>query len=465
MLGAEGALSCLESFPGPITAATSLAELAAYCGQMRATFESAGRSELALLWGLLQLLCRFDGVLDGSSADENASELLRLLRGSAAAEGAIPSPLATSPASPEAYQLAAHKLESLLLEGQREAACEHAMASGMWADALLISSHMDADTWRAVMTRFANETLAPGSPLKTLYALFAGSGVAAFEAPGSSPGGAAGAATFAPSREASEAAAARTAEHWRSNLAMMLANPTAGDTDVIARLGDQMVVNAEQFAVLVRSRKPGDAVEVTFLRGGKEQKATVTLAGKELPKLGPGGRRMVTGFLAEPTTLGSMDEDVLLVAPGVPGAPGAGPRPRVMTFTPGSRNDADFNVRVDRTRKGAKAGQNVASTTTQVRTMRFSDEEASVEWVVTGDETRFEITDRKGGAGWTGTGKPDEAALATLRPEVAASVRGFLESQSRMQDAIPAVPVPPVPPVPPVAPVAPAPRAISANGA
>jgi hypothetical protein len=136
-----------------------------------------------------------------------------------------------------------------------------------------------------------------------------------------------------------------------------------------------------------------------------------------------------------------------------------------MTFTPGSRNDADFNVRVDRTRKGAKAGQNVASTTTQVRTMRFSDEEASVEWVVTGDETRFEITDRKGGAGWTGTGKPDEAALATLRPEVAASVRGFLESQSRMQDAIPAVPVPPVPPVPPVAPVAPAPRAISANGA
>jgi hypothetical protein len=97
--------------------------------------------------------------------------------------------------------------------------------------------------------------------------------------------------------------------------------------------------------------------------------------------------------------------------------------------------------------------------------MRFSDEEASVEWVVTGDETRFEITDRKGGAGWTGTGKPDEAALATLRPEVAASVRGFLESQSRMQDAIPAVPVPPVPPVPPVAPVAPAPRAISANGA
>jgi hypothetical protein len=207
---------------------------------MRATFESAGRSELALLWGLLQLLCRFDGVLDGSSADENASELLRLLRGSAAAEGAIPSPLATSPASPEAYQLAAHKLESLLLEGQREAACEHAMASGMWADALLISSHMDADTWRAVMTRFANETLAPGSPLKTLYALFAGSGVAAFEAPGSSPGGAAGAATFAPSREASEAAAARTAEHWRSNLAMMLANPTAGDTDVIARLGDQI---------------------------------------------------------------------------------------------------------------------------------------------------------------------------------------------------------------------------------
>ena len=32
---------------------------------------------------------------------------------------------------------------------------------------------------------------------------------------------------------------------WRSNLAMMLANPTAGDTEVIARLGDQLKASHE----------------------------------------------------------------------------------------------------------------------------------------------------------------------------------------------------------------------------
>ena len=50
------------------------------------------------------------------------------------------------------------------------------MEHHMRADALLLSSHMDADTWRLVMGKFAQQTLAPGSPLRTLYALFAGSG-------------------------------------------------------------------------------------------------------------------------------------------------------------------------------------------------------------------------------------------------------------------------------------------------
>lgn len=227
--------------------------------------------------------------------------------------------------------------------------------------------------------------------------------------------------------------------------------------DVIARLGDQMVVNAEQFAVLVRSHKPGDAVEVTYLRGGKEQKATVTLAAKELPKLGPGGRRMVAGLLAEPMPLGAMDEDVLFATPNMPGN---GPRPRVMAITPTGGSPADFNVRVNRSRRGAKPGAASMAESSEIRRLRFRDSEASVDWTEGGDEPRFEISDLKGGPGWTGTGKPDDAALNSLRPEVAASVRRFLEEQSRMRDSIPAVPVPPVPPAAPAPPAPPAPRAI-----
>ena len=117
---------------------------------------------------------------------------------------------------------AAAELEGLLIRGRREAACEHAMAHGMWADALLLSSHMDADTWRMVMSRFATHTYSPGSPLRTLYSLFADSGDRIFDGwqPASSTPDGLG--------------------KWRRNLAMMLANPLVGDTEVIASLGDQL---------------------------------------------------------------------------------------------------------------------------------------------------------------------------------------------------------------------------------
>ena len=88
--------------------------------------------------------------------------------------------------------------------------------AGLWADALLLSSHMDAETWRAVMAQFAARTLAPGAPLRTLYSLFAGAGAAVFDADAVS-GADVGAALGA---------------RWRLNLTMMLANPTAGDTEV-----------------------------------------------------------------------------------------------------------------------------------------------------------------------------------------------------------------------------------------
>jgi len=85
---------------------------------------------------------------------------------------------------------------------------------------------MDAETWRLVMAKFAESTLAAGSPLRTLYGLFAGNGTAVFK------DGAEGNGSSEPP--------ARMVSQWRDNLAMMLANPTAGDTEVIAHLGDEV---------------------------------------------------------------------------------------------------------------------------------------------------------------------------------------------------------------------------------
>lgn len=53
--------------------------------------------------------------------------------------------------------------------------------------------------------------------------------------------------------------------------------------DIIVRIDDQWVINAEQFTVLVRMREKGEAVTLTTLRRGEQQEVEVTLGEKELP--------------------------------------------------------------------------------------------------------------------------------------------------------------------------------------
>lgn len=83
------------------------------------------------------------------------------------------------------------------------------------------------------MGRYAAEAAVAGSPLSTLYSLFAGSGAAVLHpSPHPSPHPSAmGAAT--PS-------VTPLAARWAENLAVMLANPTTDDTEVIAQLGDAL---------------------------------------------------------------------------------------------------------------------------------------------------------------------------------------------------------------------------------
>lgn len=55
--------------------------------------------------------------------------------------------------------------------------------------------------------------------------------------------------------------------------------------DILTKFNDQILVNEGQLSVLVRAQKPGDEVSLTFLRGGKETKAKLKLAEKEMPKM------------------------------------------------------------------------------------------------------------------------------------------------------------------------------------
>ena len=55
--------------------------------------------------------------------------------------------------------------------------------------------------------------------------------------------------------------------------------------DVLVKLDDQLLIEVRQLAVLVRNHKEGDEITLTYIRGGKQQTATVKLVKREMPKL------------------------------------------------------------------------------------------------------------------------------------------------------------------------------------
>ena len=55
--------------------------------------------------------------------------------------------------------------------------------------------------------------------------------------------------------------------------------------DILVKIDDQLLIEVRQLAVLVRNHKEGDEITVTYIRGGKQQTATVKLVKREMPKL------------------------------------------------------------------------------------------------------------------------------------------------------------------------------------
>ena len=55
--------------------------------------------------------------------------------------------------------------------------------------------------------------------------------------------------------------------------------------DVLHKLGDQLIINPHQLAVLVRTHKPGDDVKLTVIRAGESKELTAKLTEAELEPL------------------------------------------------------------------------------------------------------------------------------------------------------------------------------------
>jgi serine protease Do len=57
------------------------------------------------------------------------------------------------------------------------------------------------------------------------------------------------------------------------------------EDDILTKFDDQLVVNMPQLGALVRSKKEGDEVKLTVIRGGKEMTVSTKLISRDVPKV------------------------------------------------------------------------------------------------------------------------------------------------------------------------------------
>lgn len=114
-------------------------------------------------------------------------------------------------------------------------------------------------------------------------------------------------------------------------------SPAAGvlqEHDILLKLDDQILIETRQLSVLVRQRKEGDEVTLTYLRGGKEATARVKLGKQEVPKMSaafehrfPGGLNGVPlgpgrfEMLHPQGSREDVDRVLSLIRPEIPGGP------------------------------------------------------------------------------------------------------------------------------------------------
>lgn len=65
-------------------------------------------------------------------------------------------------------------------------------------------------------------------------------------------------------------------------------------SDVLAKLDDQIIIHPRQLSVLVANHKEGDSVKITYVRKGQLQETNVTLVKQEAPEPGIFGKTSAT---------------------------------------------------------------------------------------------------------------------------------------------------------------------------
>jgi hypothetical protein len=156
--------------------------------------------------------------------------------------------------------------------------------------------------------------------------------------------------------------------------------------DVLTKLDDQILIDMHQLSVLIRSRKAGDEVKLTVVRGGKETTVKAKLGEREVPVMA--GDFGFSGFSTGP---GNMFFQQAM--PGMPamGGPEAGD---VMRMIGGDRMHWFARPRVHVLKHKGDKGSTVLDLPSG--NFVFSDDEGSVELASNDDKRELTVKNKKG---------------------------------------------------------------------
>lgn len=175
--------------------------------------------------------------------------------------------------------------------------------------------------------------------------------------------------------------------------------------DVLTRFDDQVLVDSRQLSVLIRAKRPGDEVKLTLIRAGKEQKVTVKLGERELPR-GFGFRTLEMpeggGFRFLGTPDGAPAIERLQELPGL----ARDELNDVLRLIGRERGNWFGSPRVHVFRRGDKGGSTILNLAEG--NFVFSDNEGTVEVVASAGERQLTVKDAKGAILFQGPINDDE---------------------------------------------------------
>ena len=189
--------------------------------------------------------------------------------------------------------------------------------------------------------------------------------------------------------------------------------------DILVKLDDQLLIEMRQLAVLVRNHKEGDEITLTYIRGGKQQTATVKLVKREMPKLSfqfPGASAHVGSVVGNISTGGEFQQR-------------AGESTRIQTESLADQTrmmsmlqstPPQSSVRVIES-EGSPAARRVTMLHPSTSRIVSSDEAGTLELKIDDGQKELTAKDAKGAVIFSGpvnTSKEREALPESVRPRL-----------------------------------------------